>query len=57
MMFLDSQVTELKSVTNHVVVGNIFCEPADLFAPLSRTVAVDVNEFGTLKLVLEVTWK
>lgn len=56
-IFVVSQVTELKSVANHVVIGSIFCEPADLFTPLPRTVAVDVNESGTMKLVLEVTWK
>lgn len=51
------QVTELKSLANHVVVGNVSCETKDLFAALPQTVAVDINDLGTIKLSLEVTWK
>lgn len=51
------QVTELKSLANHVVVGNVSCETKDLFAALPQVVAVDINDLGTLKLSLEVTWK
>lgn len=54
--FLSVKVTELKSLANHVVVGNVSCEMIDLFAPLTQTVAVDINDLGTLKLSLEVTW-
>ncbi|KAI1235506.1 hypothetical protein IHE44_0002381 [Lamprotornis superbus] len=50
------QVTELKSLANHVVVGNVSCETKDLFAALPQVVAVDINDLGTLKLSLEVTW-
>ncbi|KAG7278995.1 hypothetical protein CRUP_001936 [Coryphaenoides rupestris] len=49
-------VTELKSLANHVVVGTVSCETKDLFAPLPQTVAVDINDLGTIKLSLEVTW-
>ncbi|XP_052330929.1 rho family-interacting cell polarization regulator 1 isoform X2 [Oncorhynchus keta] len=54
--FLSIKVTELKSLANHVVVGNVSCETKDLFAALPRTVAVDINDLGTIKLSLEVTW-
>ncbi|KAF7213679.1 rho family-interacting cell polarization regulator 1 [Nothobranchius furzeri] len=54
--FLCVKVTELKSLAHHVVVGNIVCETKDLFAPLPQKVAVDVNDPGTIKMVLEVTW-
>ncbi|KAM4734702.1 rho family-interacting cell polarization regulator 1 isoform 2-T2 [Anableps anableps] len=54
--FLSVKVTELKSLANHVVVGNVSCETKDLFAPLAQMVAVDINDLGTLKLSLEVTW-
>uniref|UniRef100_A0A8C7NDA2 RHO family interacting cell polarization regulator 1 n=1 Tax=Oncorhynchus mykiss TaxID=8022 RepID=A0A8C7NDA2_ONCMY len=50
------EVTELKSLANHVVVGNVSCETKDLFAALPQTVAVDINDLGTIKLSLEVTW-
>lgn len=52
-----AQVTELKGLANHVVVGNVSCETKDLFAALPQTVAVDINDLGTIKLSLEVTWK
>ncbi|CAG5958596.1 unnamed protein product [Menidia menidia] len=51
------EVTELKSLANHVVVGNVSCETKDLFAALPQAVAVDINDLGTIKLSLEVTWK
>ncbi|XP_074487708.1 rho family-interacting cell polarization regulator 1 isoform X1 [Sebastes fasciatus] len=54
--FLSVKVTELKSLANHVVVGSVSCETKDLFAALSQTVAVDINDLGTIKLSLEVTW-
>uniref|UniRef100_A0A493TRH5 RHO family interacting cell polarization regulator 1 n=1 Tax=Anas platyrhynchos platyrhynchos TaxID=8840 RepID=A0A493TRH5_ANAPP len=56
LLLLLLQVTELKSLANHVVVGNVSCETKDLFAALPQVVAVDINDLGTLKLSLEVTW-
>lgn len=50
-------MTELKSLASHVVVGSVSCETKDLFAALPQTVAVDINDLGTIKLSLEVTWK
>uniref|UniRef100_A0A9J8C7F2 RHO family interacting cell polarization regulator 1 n=2 Tax=Cyprinus carpio carpio TaxID=630221 RepID=A0A9J8C7F2_CYPCA len=47
--FLSIKVTELKSLANHVVVGSISCETKDLFAALPQTVAVDINDLGTIK--------
>lgn len=44
-------------MANHVVVGTVSCETKDLFAALPQTVAVDINDLGTIKLSLEVTWK
>ncbi|KAL3062094.1 hypothetical protein OYC64_010078 [Pagothenia borchgrevinki] len=54
--FLSVKVTELKSLANHVVVGSVSCETKDLFVALPQTVAVDINDLGTIKLSLEVTW-
>uniref|UniRef100_A0A672M9L0 Protein FAM65A-like n=1 Tax=Sinocyclocheilus grahami TaxID=75366 RepID=A0A672M9L0_SINGR len=54
--FLSIKVTELKSLANHVVVGSVSCETKDLFAALPQTVAVDINDLGTIKLSLEVLW-
>ncbi|XP_026143345.1 rho family-interacting cell polarization regulator 1-like isoform X3 [Carassius auratus] len=54
--FLSIKLTELKSLANHVVVGSVSCETKDLFAALPQTVAVDINDLGTIKLSLEVTW-
>uniref|UniRef100_A0AAY4ESL7 FAM65 N-terminal domain-containing protein n=1 Tax=Denticeps clupeoides TaxID=299321 RepID=A0AAY4ESL7_9TELE len=54
--FLSIKVTELKSLANHVVVGSVSCETKDLFTALPQTVAVDINDLGTIKLSLEVTW-
>lgn len=44
-------------MANHVVVGTVSCETKDLFAALPQPVAVDINDLGTIKLSLEVTWK
>lgn len=49
-------MTELKTLANHVVVGNVSCETKDLFAALPQTVALDINDLGTIKLSLEVKW-
>uniref|UniRef100_A0A4W3K393 RHO family interacting cell polarization regulator 1 n=1 Tax=Callorhinchus milii TaxID=7868 RepID=A0A4W3K393_CALMI len=54
--FLSIKVTELKSLANHVIVGNVSCETKDLFAALPQSVAVDINDLGTIKLSLEVIW-
>ncbi|KAA0714938.1 Rho family-interacting cell polarization regulator 1 [Triplophysa tibetana] len=54
--FLSIKVTELKSLANHVVVGSVSCETKDLFAAMPQTVAVDINDLGTIKLSLEVSW-
>ncbi|KAM3609102.1 uncharacterized protein V6R79_009834 [Siganus canaliculatus] len=54
--FLCIKVTELKSLASHVVVGSVSCETKDLFAALPQMVAVDINDLGTIKLSLEVTW-
>lgn len=40
-----------------MVVGSVSCETKDLFAALPRVVAVDINDLGTIKLSLEVTWR
>lgn len=50
-------MTELKSLASHVVVGSVSCETKELFAALPQTLAVDINDLGTIKLSLEVTWK
>uniref|UniRef100_A0A5F9CYB7 Rho family-interacting cell polarization regulator 1 n=1 Tax=Oryctolagus cuniculus TaxID=9986 RepID=A0A5F9CYB7_RABIT len=55
--FLSIKVTELKGLANHVVVGSVSCETKDLFAALPQVVAVDINDLGTIKLSLEVTWR
>ncbi|XP_012586065.1 PREDICTED: protein FAM65A isoform X2 [Condylura cristata] len=54
--FLSIKVTELKGLATHVVVGSVSCETKDLFAALPQVVAVDINDLGTIKLSLEVTW-
>lgn len=54
--FLSIKVTELKGLANHVVVGSVSCETKNLFAALPQIVAVDINDLGTIKLSLEVTW-
>lgn len=57
ILVLVVKVTELKSLANHVVVGSVSCEMLDLFCPLPQTLAVDINDLGTVKLNLEVTWR
>ncbi|XP_018606883.1 rho family-interacting cell polarization regulator 2-like isoform X1 [Scleropages formosus] len=54
--FLSIKVTELKSLASHVVVGSVSCETKDLFTAQPQMVAVDINDLGTVKLSLEVTW-
>ncbi|XP_066531420.1 rho family-interacting cell polarization regulator 2 isoform X2 [Hoplias malabaricus] len=50
------KVTELKGLATHVLVGSVICETKDLFTAMPQVVAVDVNDLGTIKLNLEVTW-
>lgn len=50
------QVTELKGLATHLLVGSIICETKELFTAMPQVVAVDVNDLATIKLNLEVTW-
>ncbi|XP_023675876.1 rho family-interacting cell polarization regulator 2 isoform X2 [Paramormyrops kingsleyae] len=50
------KVSELKGLATHVLVGSVICETKDLFTARPQVVAVDVNDLGTIKLNLEVTW-
>ncbi|XP_075682669.1 rho family-interacting cell polarization regulator 2 isoform X2 [Rhinoderma darwinii] len=50
------KVTELKGIASHILVGSVTCETKDLFAARPQAVAVDINDLGTVKLNLEVTW-
>ncbi|NP_001123748.1 protein FAM65B [Xenopus tropicalis] len=50
------KVTELKGLATHILVGSVTCETKDLFAARPQAVAVDINDLGTIKLNLEVTW-
>ncbi|KAM4705659.1 rho family-interacting cell polarization regulator 2 [Rhinophrynus dorsalis] len=50
------KVTELKGIATHILVGSVTCETKDLFAARPQAVAVDINDLGTVKLNLEVTW-
>ncbi|XP_040288815.1 rho family-interacting cell polarization regulator 2 isoform X2 [Bufo bufo] len=50
------KVTELKGIAAHILVGSVTCETKDLFAAHPQAVAVDINDLGTIKLNLEVTW-
>ena len=50
------QVTELKGLATHILVGSVICETKELFTAMPQVVAVDVNDLGTIKLNLEVTW-
>ncbi|XP_072008524.1 rho family-interacting cell polarization regulator 2 isoform X2 [Engystomops pustulosus] len=50
------KVTELKGIATHILVGSVTCETKDLFAAHPQAVAVDINDLGTIKLNLEVTW-
>ncbi|XP_044026672.1 rho family-interacting cell polarization regulator 2 isoform X4 [Siniperca chuatsi] len=50
------KVTELKGLATHMLVGSVICETKELFTAMPQVVAVDVNDLGTIKLNLEVTW-
>lgn len=50
------QVTELKGLATHILVGSVTCETKELFAARPQVVAVDINDLGTIKLNLEITW-
>ncbi|KAK6490609.1 rho family-interacting cell polarization regulator 2 isoform X1 [Huso huso] len=50
------KVTELKGLATHILVGSVTCETKDLFTARPQVVAVDINDLGTIKLNLEVTW-
>ena len=56
VVVLSRQVTELKGLATHVLVGSVICETKELFTAMPQVVAVDVNDLGTVKLNLEVTW-
>ena len=53
---LSHQVTELKGLATHLLVGSVTCETKELFAARPQVVAVDINDLGTIKLNLEITW-
>ncbi|KAM4630045.1 rho family-interacting cell polarization regulator 2 [Polymixia lowei] len=53
---INIKVTELKGLATHVLVGSVICETKELFTAMPQVVAVDVNDLGTIKLNLEVTW-
>ncbi|CDQ73531.1 unnamed protein product [Oncorhynchus mykiss] len=53
---INIKVTELKGLATHILVGSVICETKDLFTAMPQVVAVDVNNLGTIKLNLEVTW-
>ncbi|TDH04076.1 hypothetical protein EPR50_G00148780 [Perca flavescens] len=53
---INIKVTELKGLANHMLVGSVICETKELFTAMPQVVAVDVNDLGTIKLNLEVTW-
>ncbi|KAG8520368.1 Rho family-interacting cell polarization regulator 2 [Galemys pyrenaicus] len=50
------KVTELKGLASHLLVGSVTCETKELFAARPQVVAVDINDLGTVKLNLEITW-
>ncbi|XP_038159996.1 rho family-interacting cell polarization regulator 2 isoform X5 [Cyprinodon tularosa] len=53
---INIKVTELKGLATHMLVGSVICETKELFTARPQVVAVDVNDLGTIKLNLEVTW-
>ncbi|XP_057683555.1 rho family-interacting cell polarization regulator 2 isoform X2 [Corythoichthys intestinalis] len=53
---INIKVTELKGLTTHLLVGSVICETKELFTAMPQVVAVDINDLGTIKLNLEVTW-
>uniref|UniRef100_A0A8C0W4Y9 Rho family-interacting cell polarization regulator 2 n=1 Tax=Castor canadensis TaxID=51338 RepID=A0A8C0W4Y9_CASCN len=54
--FISIKVTELKGLATHILVGSVTCETKELFAAHPQVVAVDINDLGTIKLNLEITW-
>ncbi|XP_074254624.1 rho family-interacting cell polarization regulator 2 isoform X2 [Saimiri boliviensis] len=54
--FISIKVTELKGLATHILVGSVTCETKELFAARPQVVAVDINDLGTIKLNLEITW-
>nr|XP_034981055.1 rho family-interacting cell polarization regulator 2 isoform X1 [Zootoca vivipara] len=50
------KVTEVKGLATHILVGSVTCETKELFAAQPQVVAVDINDLGTIKLNLEITW-
>ncbi|XP_074175043.1 rho family-interacting cell polarization regulator 2 isoform X4 [Rhinolophus sinicus] len=50
------KVTEVKGLATHLLVGSVTCETRELFAARPQVVAVDINDLGTIKLNLEITW-
>ncbi|KAF3707435.1 Rho family-interacting cell polarization regulator 2 [Channa argus] len=53
---INIKVTELKGLATHMLVGSVICETKELFTAMPQVVAVDVNDLGTIKLNLGVTW-
>ncbi|XP_054462179.1 rho family-interacting cell polarization regulator 2 isoform X2 [Anoplopoma fimbria] len=53
---INIKVTELKGLASHMLVGSVICETKELFTAMPQVVAVDINDLGTIKLNLEVTW-
>ncbi|KAK9526824.1 hypothetical protein VZT92_015502 [Zoarces viviparus] len=53
---INIKVTELKGLASHMLVGSVSCGTKELFTAMPQLVAVDVNDLGTIKLNLEVTW-
>ncbi|XP_042841524.1 rho family-interacting cell polarization regulator 2 isoform X1 [Panthera tigris] len=54
--FISIKVTELKGLATHLLVGSVTCETKELFAARPQVVAVDINDLGTIKLSLEISW-
>ncbi|XP_023555747.1 rho family-interacting cell polarization regulator 2 isoform X1 [Octodon degus] len=54
--FISIKVTELKGLATHILVGSVTCETKELFAARPQVLAVDINDLGTVKLNLEITW-
>ncbi|XP_061449639.1 rho family-interacting cell polarization regulator 2 isoform X2 [Rhineura floridana] len=50
------KVTEVKGLATHILVGSVTCETKELFGAQPQVVAVDINDLGTIKLNLEITW-
>uniref|UniRef100_A0A8C4R7W1 RHO family interacting cell polarization regulator 2 n=1 Tax=Eptatretus burgeri TaxID=7764 RepID=A0A8C4R7W1_EPTBU len=54
--FLSIKVLELKRIAAHILVGHVTCDPKDLFRATPQVMTVDVNDLGTVKLNLTVSW-